>query len=208
MKQKQRDKIIRLYKDFSEDDCWERAEKSAKHMLTAVAFKKSSSECFVKTKNVLLTPIGYYYSMFHMSLSLCWLHPEIEKEKLSKIRHTSLQNLIGCFFVNQKLINKSFLGLMGSLQSEREWLNYRFEEFDYDFFESTENNSKLIDAAFSESFALIDVFCHILENKFDIKARIQTYIADSKGDDLLQTYLSEEEQESVMQFIFDKGYSN
>lgn len=59
---------------------WECAEKSAKHILSAIAFKESSRVSFKKTGSVLLPPIGYYYSFFHMAVALCWLHPGIKKQ--------------------------------------------------------------------------------------------------------------------------------
>ncbi len=208
MKQKQREKFIRLYKEFSDDTCWERAEKSAKHLLVAVAFKESSKLCYNKTNSVLLPPIGYYYSMFHFSLCLCWLHPEIPDDKLSRLRHSSLQNLISSFFINQHILDKHFLELINELKEEREWLNYRFGEFDYDLFLQTEKNEKLIREEFNNGFRLLNEICEILYHKFDIKQRIRTYIADSKGDDLLQTYLNREEQEIVMDYINENGFSN
>ena len=129
MKQKTSDKFISIYKEFTEDECWERAEKSAKHLLSSIAFKESSTKYTEKTKSVLLSPIGYYYSIFHMSLSLCWLNPEITKAQLTRIKHSSLQNLINEKFVNQTLLEKSYADLMINLKEEREWLNYTFGEF-------------------------------------------------------------------------------
>jgi hypothetical protein len=82
MKQKQSDSFRSLYNSFTEDECWECAEKSAKHILSAIAFKESSRVSFKKTGSVLLPPIGYYYSFFHMAVALCWLHPGIKKTNL------------------------------------------------------------------------------------------------------------------------------
>ena len=62
MKQKTSDKFIRIYNEFTEDICWERAEKSAKHLLSSIAFKETSTNYTTSTNSVLLSPIGYYYS--------------------------------------------------------------------------------------------------------------------------------------------------
>jgi hypothetical protein len=210
MKQKQSDKFIRLYKAYTETICWDRAEKCAKHLLTAVAFKEISIISYKNTNSVLLTPIGYYYSIYHLSLSMCWLHPEIPETDLSRIRHSTLQNFISSFFVNQKLIGESFLILFKKLKEEREYLNYDFGEYENfsDFFQNTEDNTKLICQEFDNSFILMNEICKILKPKFDIKQRIRTYIADSKGDDLLQTYLNDKEQDIVMDYIVAKDFSN
>ena len=208
MTQKQSDRFRCLYNSFTDDECWVRAEKAAKHILSAVAFKESSKISFDKTESVLLPPIGYYYSFFHMAVALCWLHPGIEKEKLEKLRHSTLQNLIMDNFVKQDLLPSSFTEAMKVLKEEREWLNYTFGEFDYDFFETVENNEKLTSMEFIKCFDLINEICNLLINKFDIKLRIRTYIADSKGDDFIQTYLSNDEQNAVMDYIVKVGYSN
>jgi len=208
MKQKQSDRFHRLYNSFSDDECWGRAEKAAKHILSAVAFKESSRVSFVKTESILLPPIGYYYSFYHMAVALCWLHPGVEKEKLEKLRHTALHNLIMDNFVKQDVLPPSFSDAMQALKKEREWLNYTFGEFDYDFFETVENNEKLASMEFSKCFDLINEICDLLVKKFDIKQRIRTYIADSKGDDFVQTYLSTDEQNAVMDYIVKMGYSN
>jgi len=208
MKQKQSDNFRQRYNLFNEDECWLRAEKAAKHILSAVAFKESSRVSFEKTENVLLPPIGYYYSFFHMAVALCWLHPGIEKAKLEKLRHSTLQNLVMDNFVKQNILPSSFTDAMEELKKEREWLNYTFGEFDYDFFAKVENNENLASVEFIKCFDLISEICDLLNGKFDIKQRIRTYIADSKGDDFVQTYLSTDEQDAVMDYIFKAGYSN
>ena len=208
MKKKQSDNFRHLYSLLAEDECWARAEKSAKHILSAVAFKESSRVSFRKTGSALLPPIGYYYSFFHMAVALCWLHPGIEKGKLEKLKHRTLQNLILDNFVKQNILPSSFLTAMQELKEEREWLNYTFGEFDYDFFGAVEDNEELVSIEFANCFNVIDEICGLLVNKFDIKQRIKTYIADSKGDDFVQTYLSRDEQGAVMDYIFNAGYSN
>lgn len=208
MKKKQSDNFRRLYNSFSEDECWLRAEKVAKHILSAVAFKESSRISFERTKSVLLPPIGYYYSFFHMAVALCWLHPGIEKTKLKKLRHSTLQNLIMDNFVKQKILSTSFTDIMQELKEEREWLNYTFGEFGYDFFSKVEKNENLVSIEFIKCFDLINEVCNLLVSKFDIKQRVRTYIADAKGDDFIQTYLSIDEQKLVMNYISKMGYSN
>lgn len=208
MNQKQSDKLKRLYKNFTEEQCWERAEKAAKHLLTAVAFKETSRVSFEKTNSVLLPPIGYYYAIFHMSVALCWLHPEIESGKLEKLRHTTLQGLIQTHFINSKLLSEYYSNLMQALKEQREFLNYTFGEFECDFFDEVENHEKYVNRAFDLSITLFDEICQLLKHHFDIRARISTYIADSKGDDFIQTYLSSEEQDKVTDYLVRVNYSN
>ena len=208
MRQKTADKFRKLYSGFSEETCWDRAEKSGKHLLSAIAFKECSTNYFRSTESVLLSPIGYYYSIFHMSMALCWLNPEIEESKLSRIRHSTLQNLIKSKFVSIGLLRDSYSSLMNNLKEEREWLNYSFGEFKYDFVQNAEDKEILLGEEFKNSILLMDEICELLKSKFDIRQRIMLYIGDSKGDDLLQTYLSSKENDIVSKVLVDIGYSN
>jgi len=201
MRQKQSDKIIQEYSKFTEDECWERAEKVAKHLLASIAFKESSRVSFEKTNSVLLPPIGHYYSIFHMSVALCWLNPEIDKIKLKKLRHSTLQNLILDHYVKKNILNESFSKLMNGLKEEREWLNYTFGEFNNDFFAEVDSNDKYLNREFNKCFEVMGHICKLLLKKYDIASRINLYIYDAKGDDFIQTYLSEEEHDSVIHFI-------
>ena len=115
-----------------------------------------------------------------MAIALCWLNPEIESAKLEKLRHSTLQNLIADFYVKQNILPESFSHLMQELKEEREWLNYTFGEFEYDFFEAVEQNESKVQTEFDICFSLLNEICELLKDKFDIRLRISTYIADSK----------------------------
>jgi len=201
MKQKHSDKIMQEYNKLTEDEHWNRAEKIGKHLLASIAFKESSRVSFQKTKSVLLPPIGHYYSIFHMSIALCWLNPNIDKEKLKKLKHSTLQNLILEHYVKKKILDKSFSTLMNGLKREREYLNYTFGEFQNDFFDEVSKNDKYLDIEFEKCFKVMDEICKRLLKTYDIKSRINLYIFDAKGDDFIQTYLSKEEQDNVSDFI-------
>ena len=208
MKQKQSDTFRSSYSQLTDNECWSRAEKTAKHLLTAIAFKESSKACLKKTQSILLPPIGQYYSVFHMSVAFCWLHPKIEAIKLKKVKHSALRKLLLGHYIEQNILPKSYSDLMQNLQDEREWLNYTFGEFDYDFYETVVKNDDLVSSEFKICFSIIDEICKLLMNRFDIKQRIKIFIADSKGDDFLQTYLSETEHDAVLDYLVSTGYCN
>ena len=50
-------------------------------------------------------------------------------------------------------------------------------------------------------FEIMDQICKLVLKKYDIKERMNLYIYDAKGDDFIQTYLSKDEQDSVVEFI-------
>lgn len=208
MKRKHADKFREIFKKIGEDKCWERAEKAAKHFLAAVSFRETSITAYEKTGSALLPPIGYYYSVFHMAVALCWLNPKIEEERLKFVGHKSLQNMIKQEFVQTKLLSNSFLILLERLKSEREWSNYVFGEYYYDFFGSVEEDKEHTKREFDVAIQLIHEICDETRHIFDFQRRISTYIADSKGDDFIQTYLSYAERDVVMNYIFENDLSN
>ncbi len=136
-----------------------------------------------------------------MSVALCWLNPEINQDKLEKLRHTTLQNLILDHYVKKNILDESFSNLMNELKEKREWLNYTFGEFNFDFFQEVNNNDDYLNKEFDKCFEIMDQICKLVLKKYDIKERMNLYIYDAKGDDFIQTYLSKDEQDSVVEFI-------
>ena len=90
---------------------------------------------------------------------------------------------------------------MNELKEKREWLNYTFGEFNFDFFQEVNNNDDYLNKEFDKCFEIMDQICKLVLKKYDIKERMNLYIYDAKGDDFIQTYLSKDEQDSVVEFI-------
>ena len=206
MKQKHKDRFRQLFKEYSEDDFHRRSERAARHLLAAAAFKNHSRVCFEQTDSVLLPPVGYYYSCFHMAVALCFLNPQVREEKLDRIRHTQLQKIITSHFVDRRLLSDSFSKLLDQQKKQREFLNYTFGEFGYDLFREVAKTEKRINQQFVKCFKLIDKICEVAAMDYDIRFRIGVYIADAKGDDFVQTYLSESEQDDVIEYLVEAGY--
>ena len=143
-----------------------------------------------------------------MAITLCWLNPKIKSEELKFVRHKPLQNMIKQEFVQTKLLSNSFLNLLEELKSEREWSNYAFGMYDYDFFESVEDNEEHTKREFDVAIKLIHEICDETRFIFDFQQHIRWYIADSMGESFLQTYLSDTEHDMVMDYISEKNLSN
>jgi hypothetical protein len=208
MNKTNRDRYIEKYQFHSEENIHYRSEKSATHLLAALSFRVSADVTVNTTGNFLLPPIGHYYSLFHLAVCLCWLDMSIEPEKMNKLKHSVLKNLIKQHFIEQKILDPSFLVLMQDLQEEREWLNYRFGEFSYDFKQKVLLNEYLLAIEFKQVTKIIHEINEVVKIKIDIVQRIRTYITDSKGDDFMDTYLTDCEQRKIIQLLLEYGLTN
>ena len=100
----------------------DRYSKIDAHSVFSVAFYYASLKALNNKENVF-SSIGQYYSLFHLSFALIALNFTISDEKLVKIRHSELKNLL----VNldtTKVITKNYIEFYEDLQEVREYLNY------------------------------------------------------------------------------------
>jgi hypothetical protein len=176
----------------------ERVRKMALHLAAAFSFRVGASSTLKSTGGVLLPPIGHYYSLFHISMVLCWLNPLIDRKKLERIRHSTLKGLIETYYCSKGIIDQSFLDLMNELQEEREWLNYRFGEFSYDFKNKVLGNEQKINREFKVAIDILKEVDIATAKDVNLLSYIQGSIGDSFGDDVLDTYLSVAERRKVM----------
>ena len=65
-----------------------------------------------------------YYSLFHASFSLLCIHPQIEIEKIRKIKHNQLMNYISVKFVQTKILPQSYAELVEKTKIMRELTTY------------------------------------------------------------------------------------
>lgn len=216
MKQKHRDAIIRSTKSKTENELALRADKCAKHLLLGVSFREMSEVTLDLTDCTLLSPIGFYYSMFHTSVALLNINCMIEAKSLEKVKHKYLIKTLKTEYVQKGILDKYFLNLVKELKSYREKTNYSMTE--YSFIDSKTKEVDLLFDLFDRSkifyietgrvleiaIQLIKEISSFVDKKFDFDNSIKLYIGDSKGDDLLQTYFSEEMQTKIWKYLLEK----
>jgi len=208
MKQKYGDNLRRAFKSMGEDECWFRAERCAKHLLTAISFRETSEVAQLYTGSVILPPLGFYYSLFHMSIAMLYVEYSTPTDSLKHVKHSTLQNFVQSKLVNTGLLSERYLELFKVLKELREHTNYVFGEYSYDFMQEVSELYELSGNAFDMAILFIDDVSYEARNVFDFKQRIKTYIGDSEGDDLIQTYLSIQEQERVVGYLLQKDFTN
>ena len=104
------------------EDFEDRYGKIDAHSVFAVAFYYSAKNA-IENKEHILASIALYYSMFHLSFALIALNFSIPDQKLEKIRHSELKNVLKNL-VTLKVIDDDYIFLYEDLQEVREYLNY------------------------------------------------------------------------------------
>ncbi len=189
-----------------ESEWWQRTTKSAKHILTAVCFRETSQSTSEKTGSAIFSPIGYYYSLFHMGVAMLFLEHRTTRQELRRIRHKNLQALIQGRLVNTKLLPIEYLEVLRELQQLREYANYVFGErvtrYEYkdmisSLYRKTGNE---FDYALEFILRVEAEICNVL----GFVAPIQVEIGDGFGDDLIRAYLSPDDEAKVKEYLLEK----
>jgi len=206
--------VILKYRKIEQDEVFSRTERCGKHFLAAVAFRENANSTFKKTQSKFLPSIGNYYSCFHLSVAMLSLDYATNISQLEKIHHTTLQNLVRANLEIKKLINPSFLQIMKNLQEIRETSNYSVNPYQYDstglLAEEMYDNEgiyNLMDNSFNEAINLIHfIVGHANKYQKNFGERIQSFINDSQGDDILNVYFSDEDTISVEKYLEERLY--
>lgn len=204
--QKYRDKLRFYCKKIikkqaaDEDEWWDRSEIAAKRILTAICYRESSNIIYQSNKSVALPSIGYYYSIFHLSIALLALDYTTKLSDLHHIKHKDLINLINSKLIQRNLLPFHFHELFLDLKDLREYVNYEFDSLYY-------NKSQLDDfycrtgEAFDSAIKLINEIHEAILDLNPILYYIQGNIGDHFGDDILLNFLSEIDMKSVEDYL-------
>ncbi len=211
MKQKYRDKLISAVKndhlipneygrEYTEWDY--RIHQCARRILAATCFRENANNTYQQTKSIILPVIGYYYAIFHMGIAVLYLDYSMDLKKLKRIRHSTLINLIHNKLVSRNLISNKFTKIFLDLKEIREDANYYFgvmvnlETIDY-YIETGK--------AFDEVINFIKELDITIKDYQQVLMDIMVKIGDGFGDDIKDTYLSKEDQESVLEYLMSKN---
>ncbi len=188
-----------INKIYDVDTEWDfRVDTCARRLLTAVCFRESAENTYKATKNVILPIIGFYYSMFHMSLAFLSLEYTTRIENFNKISHIKLINLIYDKFIKRSIIDREFYDTLVELRELRGIANYSFHEiYDLDielYYSKTE-------IAFNIAIKFIKEVHNIIKNEYHILTSLEVIISDGIGDDILSTYLSKNDIKTVEKYL-------
>ncbi len=207
MDQKYKDSLIHSVKtdelDNDLDEWWERSEICSRRILTAICFREQSNRVFALTESRIFPNIGYYYALFHMSIAILAIDYSTELKNLRRISHKDLINLIDDKLVKRLLIPIDYLMLLRELKGLREATSYSFKT---NF--KTEIYYLEVGKLFNMAISFIKEVSNVIENRFTLLLRICTDIGDGFGDDILQAFLSDEDQDRVCKYLIKKELTN
>jgi hypothetical protein len=211
--QKYTEGIVKFYGNLNEDEEFLRTERCGKHILSAIGFRENAKSTFEKTKGVFLPSVGYYYSYFHLSIAMLSLDYATPIEKLEKLKHTQLLKLMQNNLEKKKIINSSFLTTMKWLKEIRETSNYSVNPFLYDstgFLKDDLYDKNGIYDLMEDSFNEAINYIHFVTDRVKKQHiyfgnRIESFITDSQGDDIIDVYFPED-ADSIGNYLKNKFY--
>lgn len=175
-------------------DLWEEKYRLAtKRLLSSTFFLISAKRCY-KNENKLLSAIGYYYSIFHLSKALLFLHPQHSIDDIQGISHKKVFNLIQAQFVQRKILSNKFGSSFDYFKQIREAANYKMGLW-ISLSKTLGDEEHELLVCIAEG---ISVFKAICKNEM---GHIRSLIGDGIGDDWMDSYLSEDEAQEVVNFF-------
>lgn len=204
------------YATYYESTEWAaRIYRCAKRLISAACFRESSNTAYVRTRNPLLSVIGYYYAMFHMSVGVLYVDYATPISQLSNLTHSKLKNLVESKLVRRSLIQRYFLDLFLDLQELREYSNYSFGEYHMDSRGNQVDLKNEIESMYARTGA---AFNHALDfirrasaesSKDDsLRLWISSMISDTLYDDLSYTYMSEDDEKKVTDYLLSVDFTH
>ena len=200
-KEKYRNKLRWHAKTYNNE--WDaRAYRFAKHLLAAVAFRESAQATMEQTGSVILTPIGFYYSLFHLGVAALTIDHRATLDSLKNMRHKPLLNRLNSTMRQPGYVSEHFINTFKRLKNDREYANYQFSiRTNDDFFDVAPKYYVDTEACFQDVRKFFVCVADVIEDLSPLNFRVKAGIADGFGDDILQTYLSEDYRRRVTQWI-------
>lgn len=214
IKKKYSEKLINYYKNIDEDEDFSRTERCGKHILAAIAFRENAKSTFEKTQSVFLPSIGNYYAYFHLSVAMLSLDYGTPTNKLEKLKHTQLQKLVKSNLEERGIINESHLKIMLWLKEIREISNYSINPYLYDStgllqedLYDKQGMYNLMEKSFQDAINFIHFVTKKVSNHREYFGdRIESFIVDSQGDDILMVYFSKDDEETIEKYLEEHFY--
>lgn len=190
----------------------QRSKRCAVHLMASLSQQVTSRRAFRQTNSPLLPLVGYYYSMFHLSVALCHIHHAIPQSSLHQLGHRPLERLLRSNFLQRNLLPESWIRLLLHLRSRREDACYPFVADSYardtpTMLEIATGASKGIDRAWGRAVTFVHQLDDRCRDLYPLRFRIMLGIGDGFGDDTLSTYVSISERRSIMERLTKLGLS-
>jgi hypothetical protein len=206
MEQPYTDRLRHSLRLNGNDEWFKRGIECARRILAAICFRETAESTRQQTGTVLFSPIGFYYSLFHIGLAALWMEHTTSTNELRRIKHATLQNIIKSKLVDTKLLSDDFLDLLKRLQELREYANYEFGKHwaEHEFQDLSAQFYSQTGEAFDQAIAFIEAVTAEMAATLGMKWVIQSAIGDSFGDNLIRAYLSPRDEARVRECLLAK----
>jgi hypothetical protein len=193
------------------EDEWElRVRQCGRRILTAVTFRESARSTCEKMGSTLLPVIGYYYSLFHVSVAVLYFEHTTKCQELEHLKHGTLRHLVQDRLVNPHLLSRDIMKLHAILLDLRETANYSFGgKAPPDLVQYWERVPKLYDETapvFEECIATIHALSEVVDKGLGKSRALGTWIDDGIGNDTSSNYLSRSDAQLVSKFLEDHQF--
>jgi len=166
---------------------------STRRLMSSLFFFVSAKRCY-EEENKLLSAIGYYYSLFHISKALLFLLPNYSIDDVKGITHKKVSSLVLTDFIQRKMLSPKFGVQLDYLRKIREAVNYGMDSWIGLYKVLGDEEPKLLSCV-DEAISVFKEIC-----KDNIR-HISTIIGDGIGDDLMDSYLSRDEEQEVVRIL-------
>lgn len=192
------EEFVNQLDSFRKDDPkeWEEHYRLATKRLLSSMFFLVSAKSVYKQGNKLLSAIGYYYSLFHLSKALLFLLPHYNVKQLRGISHKEVLDKIRTEFVQRNILSKDYIETFRYTKKIREAANYGQDTWISLSRLLRENEAKIMRCIKDGS----NVLKKICDKEI---THIRSIIGDGIGDDWRDSYLSEEESELLTSILLE-----
>lgn len=212
MNQRYKNNLISHVRKSENGDWHNRFRYCSRRILTAVCFRETSESAYQKTDSVLLSPIGFYYAVFHIGIAMLSLDFATTGTELKRMGHKKLQHLIQNELIDKPIISNEFVAILISLKKLREYANYTLggnmiNDHKYYCKSIVPGLYKTTGKAFDIAINFIHSVCKEMgeKNLLPSFAPIRVCIGDDIGDDVYSMYLSNDDKKSVVEYLIKKN---
>ena len=177
---------------------WEEKYRKATQRTMSSAFFYISGQACYERQNKLMVPIAYYYSLYHMSKALLVLLPKYSMDDLRQMSHTKTIHLVKAEFVDRKMLDEDFVGTLEYFKSLREGANYSMGTW-ISLDEDLKKQAPKVKKCLCKGIELLKDICS------EEISNIMSLIGDGIGDDWIDSYLSKEEEQAVVNFFLENN---
>ncbi len=194
-------------------DEWEgRIISCGRRVISAVTFREVAKSTSDKTGTVLLSVVGYYYSVYHLAIAALYFDVHTKPSELRGMKHQRLRQLVQERLVNKKLLPKKYLRILKELKKLRETANYVFggkHQADLvPFYRIVPGLYRHTRESFKAAIRLIHDLGEEVDEGLGRQHALAAWIDDGIGNDAFRNYLSREDEERVQAYLNSHGFAS